>query len=416
MAKPTSFDHNDKSRENEWDRYDKELRQIAESKALDLVSKAKVHEAFEGLGNGDPISKWLFAPNKSAQVKEQSYPKVIGTASLPRPEDVVTVRGSIKSLNTQSRELQNGTIGRVKEIDSDGDANISFAGILTTQWVSRVDFGKLEIYNPGSGLLSGSEAKINTARTIYFNQLQSELYQWLLASFGENEKELLEKYNLHSERDGDKPVAEADKGVDFGIDNRWPYATYAYAEIRQKYGQRKSLNVFQLMQEYDLALSGFNGSNLDEYATKLLNKKFELDKAKRGKDPEFLEGMKVLLKLWAKPGWTVWAEQYATQDSPKTGAFTVQGVLEAARLQGDMKSAGSKSEKLSAHIAAAEAGAHFSKGSDTTAAEGKCVSCNEVHCNEVHVSCNEVHVSCNEVYLRNVKKNTLDAHGGPVCV
>ena len=68
MAKPTSFDHNDKSRENEWDRYDKELRQIAESKALDLVSKAKVHEAFEGLGNGDPISKWLFAPNKSAQV------------------------------------------------------------------------------------------------------------------------------------------------------------------------------------------------------------------------------------------------------------------------------------------------------------------------------------------------------------
>ena len=86
-------------------------------------------------------------------------------------------------------------------------------------------------------------------RTIYFNQLQSELYQWLLASFGENEKELLEKYNLHSERDGDKPVAEADKGVDFGIDNRWPYATYVYAEIRQKYGQRKSLNVFQLMQD-----------------------------------------------------------------------------------------------------------------------------------------------------------------------
>jgi len=81
-----------------------------------------------------------------------------------------------------------------------------------------------------------------------------------------------------------------------------------------------------------------------------------------------------------------------------------------------MKTAVSKSEKLSAHIAAAEAGAHFSKGSDTTAAEGKCVSCNEVHCNEVHVSCNEVHVSCNEVYLRNVKKNTLDAHGGPVCV
>ena len=124
MAKLTSSDHSDKSRESEWDRYNKELQQITESKALDLVAKAKAHEAFEGLGNLGLISRWLFAPNKSAQVKEQSYPKVIGTASLPRTDDVVTVTGPITSLNTPSRELKNGTIGRVKQIDREGDACI----------------------------------------------------------------------------------------------------------------------------------------------------------------------------------------------------------------------------------------------------------------------------------------------------
>jgi hypothetical protein len=176
MAKLASFDHSDKSRESAWDRYNKELQQITESKALELVARAKTHDAFEDLGNVGPISKWLFAPNKSAQVKEQSYPKVIGTASLPRKDDIVTVTGSFMSLNTPSRELQNGAIGRVKEIDTEGDARISFTGILASQWVSHADFGQLEIINSGSGLLSVSEAKINTARTIYFNQLQSELY------------------------------------------------------------------------------------------------------------------------------------------------------------------------------------------------------------------------------------------------
>ena len=126
MAKLTSFDHSDKSRESAWDRYNKELQQITESKALELVAKAKTHEAFEDLGNVGPISRWLFAPNKSTQVKEQSYPKVIGTASLPRKDDIVTVTGPITSLNNPSRELQNGAIGKVEEIDAKGDVGSNY--------------------------------------------------------------------------------------------------------------------------------------------------------------------------------------------------------------------------------------------------------------------------------------------------
>lgn len=140
MAKLASFDHSDKSRESAWDRYNKELQQITESKALDLVAKAKTHEAFQELGDFGLISKFMFAPNKTEQVKEQSYPKVIGTASSPRTDDIVRVTGSFLSLNTPSRALQNGAVGQVVEIDSEGDARISFTGISASQWVSHTDF------------------------------------------------------------------------------------------------------------------------------------------------------------------------------------------------------------------------------------------------------------------------------------
>ena len=73
LVKP--FDHGNKLREHEYDRWDKEVRQRIESRALDFVSKSKVSEAFEYLGQ-EPMSKFMFASSKTEQIKMTSYPIV----------------------------------------------------------------------------------------------------------------------------------------------------------------------------------------------------------------------------------------------------------------------------------------------------------------------------------------------------
>ena len=132
-----------------------------------------------------------------------------------------------------------------------------------------------------------------------------------------------------------------------------------FLAIKRKWGEVKSVNIFTLMAEYELALKSFTGDNFETWRSQLKNKKFELDNAKRLHNPEFLEAMQVLMELWRKPSWKDWAQRDATVANPDERYYTVDAVLDRAAQQNDMKIVGEATQNIQAKVAQASAGAHY---------------------------------------------------------
>ena len=59
-----------------------------------------------------------------------------------------------------------------------------------------------------------------------------------------------------------RPMHEEDSEKTFA-DKRWPNGTYAFLAVKCKWGEVKSVNIFTLMAEYELALKSFTGDNFE---------------------------------------------------------------------------------------------------------------------------------------------------------
>ena len=231
----------------EWEKFSRALYSYMEEYALGIISSMKTLHVPLFPASGGAITSWLYHP-KWKHLEMPSYPKL-----EPETEDGI--------------EKQN----------EDEDTYVP-------AWI----------------------VETNNQRHVLHAQLQQQLYHVLQNSFGEHEKEIFSKFAIFQDMtvvddQQPRPMHEEDTEKTFA-DKRWPNGTYAFLAVKCKWGEVKSVNIFTLMAEYELALKSFTGDNFDTWQSQLKNKKFELDNAKRLHNPEFLEAMQVLMELWRKPG------------------------------------------------------------------------------------------------------------------
>ena len=110
------------------------------------------------------------------------------------------------------------------------------------------------------------------------------------------------------------------------------------------------------MADYALLKKSIKKMEFRQWAEKVKSKRHELEQAKIGQDPEYLETMELLLDISQKEGWEDWAQQDATKDGTDPGYYTVEQMLDRALRQADLKSV-NKSISNSA-------GAHYGAGKD----------------------------------------------------
>ena len=104
---------------------------------------------------------------------------------------------------------------------------------------------------------AGWHEETNMHRSLYYAAMQQHLHTMLAKNFEEYEKSIFEKYNPQndvSEADAallgravTRHIVEADQpaGAHYGdIDERWPYGTYAYLELKKRYQGQRSVHVF----------------------------------------------------------------------------------------------------------------------------------------------------------------------------
>ena len=214
----------------------------------------------------------------------------------------------------------------------------------------------------------------NGHRGLYWSGLQAELHSIMSANFEEYEKAIFEKFN--PERDigaedaqrlgmqGTRVRFHEDEGDGdhYGAgDDRWPYGTYAFLAIKERYQGQKSVHVFTLMAEYNHLRKQVASLSMEEWAKKIKAKKHELDKAKEGQDAEYLDCMQLLLDMSEVPAWKEWAQTDATKEGVAPGYYTVEKLFERAITMNDMRSASNNSVKL------AEAGAKLALSNATAA-------------------------------------------------
>ena len=301
MPSIPTYDVSTSNKGAEWDKFSAALYSYMEEHALSIISKMKSQHLSLFPSSGRAITGWLYYP-KWKQLEMASYPK------LAKEED---------------------------HVDQQGETYVP-------AWI----------------------VETNTQRCVLHAQLQQQLYSVLQTSFGDHEREIFSTYAIiHDMTAADdqqpRPMHEEDREKNFDLDNRWPNGTYAFLAIKRKYGAVKSVNIFTLMAEYELALKSFTGDNFETWRSQLKNKKFELDNAKRLHNPEFLEAMQVLMELWRKTSWKDWAQRDATVANPDERYYTVDAVLDRAAQQNDMKIVGEATQNIQAKVAQASAGAHY---------------------------------------------------------
>jgi hypothetical protein len=178
-------------------------------------------------------------------------------------------------------------------------------------------------------------------------------------NFEEYEKSIFERFNPQNDvaeadaaflgRAVTRHIVEADQpaGAHYGdIDERWPYGTYAYLELKKRYQGQRSVHVFTLMSEYNLLRKQVSTMSMTEWAEKIKSKKHEIDKAKVGQDPEYIDCMQLLLDMSEVPAWKEWAQTDATKEGVSPGYYTVDALFQRAILMHDMRDASAQSNKL----------------------------------------------------------------------
>ena len=206
---------------------------------------------------------------------------------------------------------------------------------------------------------AGWHEETNMHRSLYYAAMQQHLHTMLAKNFEEYEKSIFEKYNPQndvSEADAallgravTRHIVEADQpaGAHYGdIDERWPYGTYAYLELKKRYQGQRSVHVFTLMSEYNLLRKQVSTMTMTEWAQKIKSKKHEIDKAKVGQDPEYIDCMQLLLDMSEVPAWKEWAQTDATKEGVSPGYYTVDALFQRAILMHDMRDASAQSNKL----------------------------------------------------------------------
>ena len=288
----------------EWENFSRALYSYMEEFALGIISRMKTLHVPLFPASGGAITSWLYHP-KWKHLEMASYPK-----------------------------LEQETEDAFEKQNEDEDTYVP-------AWI----------------------VETNNQRHVLHAQLQQQLYHVLQNSFGEHEKEIFSKFAIFQDMtvvddQQPRPMHEEDTEKTFA-DKRWPNGTYAFLAVKCKWGEVKSVNIFTLMAEYELALKSFTGDNFETWQSQLKNKKFELDNAKRLHNPEFLEAIQVLMELWRKPGWKDWAQRDATVANPDVRYYTVNAVLDRAAQQNDMKMVGEATQSIQAKVAQASAGAHY---------------------------------------------------------
>jgi len=228
--------------------------------------------------------------------------------------------------------------------------------------------------------LDGTErwhTETNMQRNLYWAAVQQKLYSILDNNFGEYEKGIFEKFNPSlninasdmaalGEAVAEKSVIPEDEGGDHLVqDARWPYGTYAFLTIKEIYKGQKSVHVFTLMSEYELLRKKIKSMEFSEWTKQVKSKKHELDKAKAGQDPEYLDCMGLLLDMSAHTAWKEWAQTDATKSDTTIGYYTVDQLFHRAMQINDMRKAGRQQVKLAEAQAAEamlDAGAHIGGG------------------------------------------------------
>jgi len=87
---------------------------------------------------------------------------------------IVTVLEEFKSASTKKLQIRKRDVGRVRWIDTDGDANVSFekAGV---EWVFRSDYGKLKVVAVTESLEQFNRAVMSR---LFDHSLEEQRWQW----------------------------------------------------------------------------------------------------------------------------------------------------------------------------------------------------------------------------------------------
>jgi len=285
-VKEPMFDHGNLNKTGAWEEFEKLLRSSLETKSVELQMKVKPTNGFSHFPQGvGQKSSWIFEP-KRTHYHMAHYPEVL-----------------------------------------DGSEN----------WHDET----------------------NTHRSLYYAGLQQHLHAILAKNFEDYEKLIFEKFNPQNDvgeadavllgRVNSRQIIEADQGEGshYGDgDERWPYGTYAYLEVKKRYQGQRSVHVFTLMSEYNLLRKQVSTMTMSEWAQKIKSKKHEIDKAKVGQDPEYIDCMQLLLDMSEVPAWKEWAQTDATKEGVQPGYYTVDALFQRAMLMHDMRDASAQSSKL----------------------------------------------------------------------
>ena len=178
--------------------------------------------------------------------------------------------------------------------------------------------------------------KDNSQWNLYYNWLQTTLFQVLLSSFGELDSSIFDTHDLHNTTLQQIELHPCSDSVRYEADRRIPYASLAFLELQAKYNSSLPTDALQLVMAYDLAKQSFSGNNLEAWTGSVLKQWNKLCSVKKYHDDEYLAVLQLLLTLQTKNGvWNEWAANYCTHFSDpknfKVSAF-MANVLEKLRL------------------------------------------------------------------------------------
>jgi hypothetical protein len=210
-----------------------------------------------------------------------------------------------------------------------GRLSIELPDANTSGWLFLPKCEQIQ-HNSYPAVLDDSEdwhLQTNTVRGIYWAGAQQELYSILSESFRSSDQNIINTYSPLCV-DADTPAGSSttnarlrthypdDIGRSFGHDKRWPYGSYTFLALRKVYGLKKSLNVFSLMSEYDLLKKQFKvRKDINQWVKEMKTKRFALEEAKLGQNPEYLETINVLVEMSANDAWKEWCQTYASNQA-----------------------------------------------------------------------------------------------------